>query len=280
MFSSVFRFIEVGGIVKIKKTILVAEKGIKDIIRYLFKDISLWFCTKKDYHKFPIYIISYNRLEYVKQTITWLEKYNYSNITIIDNASDYEPLIEYLNGCKYKVVRLKKNYGFTVFYKCPLFFLKSRFTYYALTDPDLQPIENCPEDFVKLFLDIMKSENKITKVGFSLKIDDIPEDFYLKKEVVKWERQFYSNELMINGHRCFRAPLDTTFSINAPFCMVPRISDTERAIRTDEPYQLRHLPWYVVERNQEQENYCNTIRKDITNWNGNFSKEEISTRIN
>lgn len=279
MFSSVFRFIEVGDIVKIKKTMLVLEKGIKDIIRFLFKDISLWFCTKKDYHKFPIYIISYNRLSYVRQTIEWLEKYGYNNITIIDNNSDYEPLLHYLSNCKHKVIRLKKNYGFTVFYKCPRFFFKSRFSYYALTDPDLAPIDDCPGDFVKLFLEIMSKENIITKVGFSLKIDDIPDDYYLKDEVVKWESNFYDNKEYFNGVLCYRAPLDTTFSVNAPFCMVPRLSNEKRAIRTGAPYQLRHLPWYITKRDNELENYCNTIRTDITNWNGNFSKEDIRERI-
>ena len=102
---------------QIKTTVLKIESVIK---RFLFKSIK----TKElqriietgDYNKIPIYIISYNRLDYIVQTINWLEERGYNNINIIDNNSTYEPLLEYLENVKYKKYMMKKNWGHTVFF--------------------------------------------------------------------------------------------------------------------------------------------------------------------
>lgn len=57
----------------------------------------------------PVFIISFNRLSYVKQIVEWLEKYNFRNINIIDNNSSFTPLLQYLNGLKYTGSYMKEN---------------------------------------------------------------------------------------------------------------------------------------------------------------------------
>ncbi|MCR5535854.1 MAG: glycosyltransferase, partial [Succinivibrio sp.] len=114
-------------------------------------------CTKKidfqvessfDQNSVPIFIISYNRLSYVQQTIAVLEKYNLTNIHIIDNNSDYQPLLDYLGSLKYQVHFLKKNYGHRVLWDCEEFRHYVEDDLYIVTDPDLEFNPNLPKDFI------------------------------------------------------------------------------------------------------------------------------------
>ena len=75
----------------------------------------------QDTSQIPIYIISFNRLSYLRQMIETLEKYQLYNIHIVDNASTYPALVEYLRKTHYKVHRMDKNYGHMVFFEAPEF---------------------------------------------------------------------------------------------------------------------------------------------------------------
>ena len=266
---------------KLKDFIKNCESRIKRLLIILFKKRSLEHLIRKgNYKDLPIYIISYNRLNYVKQTVEWLRGFGYKNITIIDNNSDYEPLLEYFKDCPCKVIRMKKNYGHKVFYNNIRFLFKRLNHYFFLTDPDLYPIENCPDDFAEVFIKQMYKNVDVSKVGFSLKIDDIPDDFYLKDEVLSWEEKYYKDyyhddEFNVN---CYKAGIDTTFALNSPMIFMPRLHFYE-AIRVGEPYQLRHLPWYSIEDEKENEHYLKTKRNDISNWNGDVDKEEMQKNI-
>ena len=249
-------------------------------IGYIFKRIHMkYLFSKADFFNIPIYIISYNRLTYLKQMLSWLENYGYKNIVIIDNHSDYEPLLSFYETCPYKVIRMEKNYGHTVFYKAPCFFWKRLFSFYIITDPDLSPVENCPGNFVEVFMRIMFKYPNFYKVGFSLKIDDISDEYYLKNEVIAWEKQFYRKLISSSPYIIYKANIDTTFALTAP-SLYKLAQSRLKAIRTGEPYQLRHLPWYVTERDAEGNNYITTMRQDVGTWNGNRTQEDISSWIN
>ena len=75
------------------------EHFIKDFgYNYIYKRISKEVNEADfDQNNVPFFIISFNNLTYLKNTIKSLEKYNITNICIIDNNSDYPPLIDYLN---------------------------------------------------------------------------------------------------------------------------------------------------------------------------------------
>ncbi len=227
----------------------------------------------------PIYVISFNQLTYLENTLTWLKKYGYTNVTVIDNASTYEPLLKFYDEHKdINVVRLKKNYGFRVFECCPKFWWTKTFHFFVVTDPDLLPIDDCPDDFVEQFLKIMLEHYKYPKVGFSLKYDDLPDDYQYKKEVVEWESHFYEKQISADPVPLFDAELDTTFSLNSPW-LYRVIRRDLRAIRTGAPYEARHLPWYGVKNNEEAKQYRSKIQNGTTTWNGNYSKEELKERM-
>ena len=257
------------------------ELFFKEILRKLFKKRMLEKIIRKgDFYNIPIYIISFNRLEYVKQMVDWLTDFGYKKIIIIDNNSDYRPLLDYYKTIDCKVIYMKKNYGYLVFYKSMKFFFKRNFSFYILTDPDLSPVEGTKSNFVEVFCKIMLNHLELTKVGSSLKIDDLPDEYYLKQEVIDWEKKFYYNpfqEKYLEGINLYNAEIDTTLSLNSPFVFVAHVNK-RFAIRVGEPYQMRHLPWYLVKETKENNHYCKTIRTDMTNWNGNFSREEIKDR--
>ena len=249
----------------------------KILLRYLFKKKHLEYLLRKsDFFSIPIYIISFNRLEYIRQTLEWLEAYGYTNITIIDNKSDYQPLLEFYKTCGHKVIYMNKNYGHFVFYKAPRFFLSRLFSFFILTDPDLAPIEDCPRDFVEQFVKTMVYYPKYQKVGFSLKIDDLAE---IHRVEINWEKRFWESSAVLDfpesTYKIYHAACDTTFALNSPAIYTPNLRTAGNSIRLGVPYQVRHLPWYVTSLNDEELNYINSARKDISNWSA-YIRERIS----
>ena len=103
----------------------------------------------------PIFIINFNRLSYVKKQVSMLISKGYNNIHIIDNNSSYTPLLKWYEYCHVDVIRLKRNYGHKVFWKCDLF-EKYRIEFYVITDPDVEPICECPDNLVQIFLNILR----------------------------------------------------------------------------------------------------------------------------
>lgn len=263
-----------------KRIILNFDCIIRNMIYIILFKIYLKIANNqiKNPYNIPVYIISYNRLEYLKQTLKWLESYGHKNIKIIDNNSTYPPLIQYYNTIPYKVYRLKRNYGHMVFFKCIRFVLDRNFKLFCITDPDITPISDCPDNYMNVFIQILSKKEQITKVGFSLKIDDLPDDYNLKNRVIEWESHFYEKESKFNNTSIYLSEIDTTFALYRPMIFCP-IKNFLRAYRVGYPYQARHLPWYVVKNNTEEDNYNNTRRRDITTWNGNLTSAELDERL-
>lgn len=245
-------------------TVIMTKGGLRTLLKRKWLDILL---RRGNYYDFPIFIIAYNQYRYIQGTVNWLSAYGYRNITIIDNHSDYPPLLDFYKSCTCKVIRMKKNYGHRVFYKCARFWIKRNFSFYCLTDPDLMPIANCPSDFVKWFLNVMKEYPQVSKVGFSLKINDIPDDYSLKQKVIDWESRWYEKPITGHEQELYFADIDTTFALNSPAIFTPMFYPyTYKGVRTGEPYQARHLPWYETDMSEEIIYYRKTKKNGENHW--------------
>ena len=211
----------------------------------------------------PIFIISYNRLSHVKQMIEWLEQMGKTNIIIIDNASSFPPLLEYYKTIPYNVIYMDQNYGHLVFWSHPRF-KEYRKSFYIVSDPDVCPVEECPNDFVEHFLDVFEKHPHVTKVGFSLKIDDLPPDGLFTEEVVKWEKRFRQTRIKEG----WLTGLDTTFALYGPDWISGEHYSWNRAIRCNPPYELRHLPWYKQKMKVTEEDvyYSEHKKESIGFW--------------
>lgn len=226
------------------------------------RDILEAFSKQKEQgiHTIPIFIVSYNRLSYLKQLVKVLEERGYNNIYIIDNNSTYPPLIEYYKSIQHKVIYLEKNLGHMAFWKSSLFD-KYRNDFYVVTDPDVIPLEECPNDFLELFFRILEKYPFVRKVGFSLKIDDLPVDNVFSNEVYNWEKQFYKNK----WNNMYYASIDTTFALYLPdrFC---KPGNFFRAFRISYPYMARHLPWYKKRTDVSEEDVYYSKHKTNGCW--------------
>ena len=206
----------------------------------------------------PIFIISHDRYTVLRMLINRLTQLGQERIIIVDNASTYEPLLQYYSEIEnqFEIIRMDKNWGpgvLAIFYDM----LKNRYQLdkinFMYTDPDVIPVEECPKDFPEIFEEILK-KYPVEKVGFSLKIDDLPDHYRFKYNVLCWEsslwrNKFYDDDLNLD---LYKAPIDTTFSYRRANT-VPGLCKAKACYRVGHPYMARHLTWYIDSRNPSEE---------------------------
>lgn len=247
------------------------KKYIKDIIRpiyYYYKYYEIRFVYQLKRNKIlraediPIIINNINRLSFLKKLIASLEKRNLRNIYILDNASTYIPLLEYYKTIPYEVIYLGRNVGHLALWHTKVY---KRFyrDYYVYTDSDVEIIEECPTNFLQTFLDEMIKNVAVDKIGLGLKIDDLPDHFQNKQQVITWEKQFHTERL---NDMYYKANVDTTFSLYRP----GRTHGANKYLlmyRSAFPYELRHLPWYLdLKKLSEEELFYIQNAKTSTHW--------------
>ena len=203
--------------------------------------------------RYPIIINNFNRLEYLQQQIEWLLKAGQTNLHIIDNASTYEPLLKYYKKVPATIYMLDKNVGHESFWKTHLHQRFGKY-YHVYTDPDVLPDENTPTDFMYYFKSLLDKYPTIKKVGFGLRINDLPDHYPKKQEVINWESKMYKDEI---EPAVYKSKIDTTFSLYRPNAF---LQCWENTLRTGDPYTLRHMPWYEdpSKLNEETKHYLKT----------------------
>ncbi len=213
----------------------------------------------------PIYIICRDRLEPLKTLVKWLEGMGMKNVILIDNDSIFPPLVDYLGKTSYQVIPTRKNVGHTSPWNSGIVKSLSPEKFYIVTDPDVIPTAECPRDVIKRFYSLHKKYLLYEKVGFGLRIDDLPDHYPLKESVVTWESQFWNNTLEEN---VFEAGIDTTFALYKPFTYRYTLHPS---IRTGGKYIARHLPWYSgpdsAKTSDEEKFYRLRANPDINSWN-------------
>jgi hypothetical protein len=215
-----------------------------------------------DHYDIPIVINNRNRFTFLKMQIDDLKKRGYNNITVLDNNSTYPPLLDYYKTNPCKIIYLKRNLGYDALEKIPLY-NELRKNYFVYTDPDILPIEDCPDNFMELFLETLRKKPQVQKVGFSLKIDDLPDSYNKKTQVIEWEHKYYSKKI---GEYFYEAPIDTTFALHRPYATIST-KGRLKMYRAAFPYIAYHLPWYNDSENlSDEENYYLDHVEIGTHW--------------
>lgn len=212
--------------------------------------------------QYPVIITVRDRLSPLRQLLEWLEVVGQHDIWLCDNATTYGPLVEYLAVTPYKVVRNTRNLGHRAPWLSGLAAEIGHDKPFIVTDPDVVPTAGCPYDVLELFEHTLHSHTEFDKVGFSLKIDDLPDHYANKADVIAWETQFWTDKF---SPRFYRAPIDTTFAMYRPGLN----QQNGKALRSAPPYEARHLPWYQNSSSLTEEDRYYTAHVDrlITNWN-------------
>lgn len=198
---------------------------------------------RKDVLSIPIIIINYNRLADLQKLLDFLLEHQHQNIIIVDNQSTYPPLLNYYEKIKDRVTieRMAKNDGHLVFWKNES--LQSAYAkgYYVITDSDIIPNKNLPKDYLKDMMQILDQKKTWTKIGFALRLDDIPNHFKMKDKVLAWENKFWEDEVAPN---LFNASVDTTFALYPPRYKYD-VGNFLHGGRITGDFTARHGGWYI-----------------------------------
>lgn len=203
-----------------------------------------------EYRDIPVIINNYNRIIYLEKLLKWLENAGMRNIFIIDNASTYPPLLEYYKSSRHTIIKLSANIGYKSVWDTNIH-LWFKGLPYVYTDPDVLPVEDCPHDAVKYFQDVLQKYPEFTKVGFGIKIDDIPDYYKNKQNVLNWEAKHWTTH---SGDGLIKADIDTTFALYRANSVKQQWGKT---LRSTGNYLVSHLPWYENESEitEEEEFY-------------------------
>lgn len=211
----------------------------------------------------PVFIICFERVDALRQLVAWLEGKGITKIIFIDNHSSYPPLLDYYAASQYQVLPLERNIGHTAPWSLDIIRILVPNDYYIVSDPDVIPSEDCPTDVLAYLAKIHQSFPAYQKVGLGLKIDDLPDHYPLKQQVIAWENQFWKTEM---APGIYEAGVDTTFALYKPFTYAYTLHPS---LRTGQPYVARHLPWYVdpTKPSKEEQYYRRHANVNVTSWN-------------
>lgn len=169
-------------------------------------------------------------------------------IIILDNGSTYKPLFKWYGWIKEnKNVEVKYlgNEGHLALWGIGLDKIIGE--YFVYTDSDIILNENTPLDFLEIMYN-MHRKHCINKIGLGLRIDDLPDHYRYKNQVIRNEGRWWLsiNEVEENTFRC---DTDTTFAFyknifNNQF-------DSLRLVRRD--LIVKHKPWYDDLNNLDEE---------------------------
>jgi hypothetical protein len=212
--------------------------------------------------KVPIVINSFNRLTYLEQLVNWLTENGYSNLFILDNRSDYAPLLEYYKTVNAKVIFLDRNYGYKALWLSG-HFDQFKNNYYVYTDPDVLPSPGCPSDVVFRLYEVLTTYPDIEKCGPALNIEDLPYHYEGKNAVITDEKKYWRIEL---GKDVYDAPVDTTFALYRAFAFGN--AEECKGCRVGGVYTFRHMPWYEDSSHPSDEtmHYKRTIATGTSVW--------------
>lgn len=214
-----------------------------------------------------IFIMNWNWLTYLRNQAEFFTSCGHE-VIIVDNCSTYPALLEWYKTCPYKVISTEgvtlNTYNRFV-WEMDLHNLHTTDNYYAVTDSDLG-VDQIPKDFAEVLIGDIERSPGVIKSGFSLEIEDLPNNSYADRYRQSETKNFLSQD----SHGFYDIPVDTTFAVyskerctnldrlwRSAECEVPdSFLDNRyfyRSHRSPRPYTAQHLPWYMDINNLTEE---------------------------
>jgi FkbM family methyltransferase len=201
--------------------------------------------------RIPILIPVFNSVTYLKNMVSQLRRYGFEEIVVIDNASSFPPLLEYLaqGTPDLSVIRLEENKGPHNLFLDPKNLL-SLPDHFCITDPDLELNPSLPDDFIYELISLTE-KYRVGKAGLALDISDWSKMRHEKfrigaadYQIWEWEAQFWKNPVGFTstGDEVYTAAVDTTLAVYNKRFFDP--ADHLKGVRVGGKYACRHLPWY------------------------------------
>lgn len=206
----------------------------------------------------PVYVNVFNRLTTTRKLCEQIASLNNAVPVLVDNASTWEPLLDWYQHCPFEVIRLTENYGHHAPWQVGAT-ARPNDGFYCVTDCDLD-IEGLPADLIDVLREPLTAwRNAPVKSGVALRIDDLPP---WQTQVKEWESRFWRQP--VGGFR-YWAPIDTTLAMyraNTPNRIATHVAGI-RAVRAAGAYTARHVPWYLnpTDLDEENRNYFATANE-------------------
>jgi hypothetical protein len=207
---------------------------------------------------FPVVINNRNRLTTTKNMVEHLLNLNKNQeIIILDNDSTYDPLIKWYKEIEDKIdIRYLKNEGHLAIWSTGIY--KELGDYFIYTDSDLELNPNMPDNY-QIFMYNLLKKYEINKVALSIKINDLPDHYRYKHQVIRNEGRWWLEEV---EQDIYKADTDTTFSL------MKNIGDNMykslRIAKSD--FICKHIPFYIDLENldEEEKYYIENIGERVT----------------
>ncbi len=224
----------------------------------------------------PILINNFNRLDLLKLQLDWLHSLKEDiAIIIVDNHSTYLPLLDFyktLQAPNIQVVYL----GFNSWRK-GVEYLAGKLKSYSklvITDVDLIPYSTTPKDILSHLSSLLDKYPDYNHIGTSLEIKDLPDTNPMKRKVIQFESRYWSPCAKQLNQEVFIADIDTTFAM---YRNTSKTLLTGPALRTDRPYTLKHVDWYIEPNNYSKEyhNYLSSC-KSFATWATEIKRDNLA----
>lgn len=234
------------------------------------------------YMEVPIFIIVHDRTTVLQRSVnSFLTKIS-TPIKLIfhDVASTYQPCLSYLEEMReagHEVYRSEVNNHLTIIDTIKHYMsIHPEYEYYVVTDPDIE-LNNVEGDILEYYIYLSKLYEDKLVIGPMLKIDDIPDYYpYKAKMIASHTNQFWKHQpssIVYNDKELNILPclIDTTFQL-AHRSFINNKRFPRNGIRTYEPYDARHLDWYLDPNNltPDQEWYSKKAHRSISHWGINL----------
>lgn len=182
----------------------------------------------------PIFINNKENLTDTKGLVEDLLQRGYTNIQIMDNDSDYPPLLEWYADCPVKVHKFP-NYGDKCFWNSGLVndYYKNPYLVHSTSDIRLNP--KTPDNFIEIMIEKLEKYPSFPKIGLALALD-FPEESEYQIWSKDWEQQFWVKKI---EEDLYDAHVDTTFNVFRPG------PHTYQAMRIAGDFTARHMTWYI-----------------------------------
>lgn len=186
------------------------------------------------------FLTVFNVPEWPAQMIPDLKRLGLFPVLIV-NGCEWEPCRQWLKELEtddsVQVLYLEKNFGCTAIRDLGI--AAAQTERFIITDGDLD-LSEVPDDAVEKMNTALNRNPDVGKAGLSLRIDDLP-DTEMKPHVLGYEQRHWIER---REPDCFLSQIDTTLAMYCPKRMELIREDWHRAVRLNEPYTARHIPWY------------------------------------
>ena len=199
--------------------------------------------------KIPVIIINKNLLTWPSKMVECIKTFEcVGDITIVDNQSTYEPLLEWYKTNPCNIIHSAFNGQSSPWdMKIPE---KLGYEYYVVSDPDMD-LSETPKDCLLYLKNKLEAHKEYDRIGLSLSNHDVSPSSPYYSHLRTWHELYWKPESLIDNLYTEQL-FDTTFGmyhIDRHF--------SGKSCCTGKPYSAKHIPWEITQEELNNLNISN-----------------------